>query len=329
MELKLRKKYKAIIKSHHKAYLGTLTEQQKLTSNLEDRFKNLRNKFSAQLRKDSGSVNSVKNIPTISRIVFGLQEDFIRLSLPNYKFELEKEILNKYLVTFLEKQRTSQYGGECHYYGETLLNIYLDLFIALTCLKTPRDIEHKPGFLINPKTGSNLELDVLLEEFLLAFEFQGESHYQVDKEKEKDKLKLTICAQNKLILIPVNISQLSSSCLMDLICNSIKTAIGLDAEGKFINPELKNDNLALHKKHVRAYMKSCQRIYLASTLFEDSLYWVDEYAKRFRDTQQNRNPISSSTEAPRLSAKGKDLSVKELYYNLKFLRASNRVAGGL
>lgn len=187
-------------------------------------------------------------------------------------------------------------------------------------MKTPRNIEHKPGFLVNPKTGNNLELDVLLEDFLLAFEFQGESHYREEKEKEKDQIKLSICAENKLILIPVNISQLSSVNLMKLICNSIKDAIGLDSEGKIFMPERKESKLKLHKKHLNAYMKACQRIYLASTLFQRSLEWADSYAKRFRDTQQIRSPISSSTEAPRLSSNANDMSVQELYYNLKLVR---------
>lgn len=324
LELKLRKKYKAIIKSNHRAYLASLTEQQKASMNLNDRFKNLRNKLFSQLRKECGSANSVKLIPTISRVLFGLQEDFIRLSLPIYEFQTEKEIINEYLILFLERQRATQYAGECQYYGEVLLNIYIDLFVTLTCLKTPRSIEHKPGFLINPKTGSNLELDVLLEEFLLAFEFQGESHYREEKEKEKDQLKLSICARNKLILIPVNISQLGSTVLMKLICNSIKDAIGLDVEGKGFIPEQEESHLKLHKKHLRAYMKSCQRIYLASTLFQGALEWADGYAKRFRDTQQNRNPISSSTEAPRLSSKVNDVSINDLYYNLKIIKATNK-----
>ena len=258
----------------------------------------------------------------ISRILFGLQEDFVRLSLPKYEFQTEKEVINSYLISFLERQRKTQYAGECQYYGETLLNIYLDLLITLTCAKTPREIEHKPGFLINPKTGSNLELDVLLEDFLLVFEFQGESHYREEKEREKDQMKLSICAENKLILIPVNISQLSSTDLMNLICNSIKNAIGLDEKGRMLLLKRKRNNLKLRRKHLRAYMKACQRMYLASTLFQMSLGWVDSYAKRFRDTQQSRNPISSSTEAPRLSSNNNnDVPFEELYYNLKFVRA--------
>ncbi|MBE9112832.1 hypothetical protein IQ273_25925 [Nodosilinea sp. LEGE 07298] len=169
---------------------------------------------------------------------------------------------------------------------------------------------------------------MLLEEFLLAFEFQGESHYREEKEKEKDQLKLSMCARNKLILIPANIFQLGSAVLMKLICNSIKDAIGLDVESKGFIPDQEESHLKLHNKHLRAYMKSCQRIYLAATLFQGTLEWADGYAKRFRDTQQSRNPISSSTEAPRLSLKVNDFSIEELYYNLKFIKASKKLSQG-
>lgn len=317
------KKYKAILKWNHTHYLAGLTDAQKKTANLEDRFKNLRSKYNAQLRKQGQSTSSIKKIPTVSRILFGLQEDIFRLSLPKYDFKIEREVLNLYVIKFLENRRDTQYGGECEYYGEIILNLYLDIFITLTCFNTPRSIEHKPGFLINPKTGSNLELDILLEEFLLAFEFQGESHYREEKEREKDKLKLELCADNRLVLIPVNTFQLSAVNLMNLVCNSMKDAIGLDGEGKTFVLQVEDVQLNIHRKNIRAYKKACQRIYLASTLFQEALEWVDGYAKRFRDTQQRRSPISASTEAPRLVSKAKDMSVKMLYSNLKYVRASN------
>jgi hypothetical protein len=103
----------------------------------------------------------------------------------------------------------------------------------------------------------------------------------------------------------------------------MKDAIGLDYEGKNFYPQ-ENVKLNVHKKNVRAYMKACQRIYLASTLFEEALDWVDGYAERFRETQQKRNPISSSTEAPRLVSKPKDIPVKVLYSNLQYVRAYNQ-----
>jgi hypothetical protein len=316
MDTKLKSKYKAILKVNHKEYLNNLKPHLRLTVNLETRFNNLQNKLKAQLRKTDESANSIKNIPTICRLLFGLQEDIIRLSLPEYSFCTEKEIINRFLLSFLSYRRRTQFDGECQYYGETLLNLYIDLFITLTCAKTPRRIEHKPGFLVNPRTNQLLELDVELEEFLIAFEFQGESHYREEKEIEKDNLKLSICANNNLILIPVNIYQLESGRLMTLILNSIKDAIGINEDGIGAEPNNCNE-LKIHPKHLRSYKKACQRMYLASTLFKESLLWLDAYAARFRETQASRNPISSSTEAPRLVAKKSDKSVNDLYFGLK------------
>jgi len=309
MKIELRKNCKAIVKYNHKNYLQNLTEQQKNTVNLERRFVNLSKKLTAQFRKNKESINSIKGIHTLSRILFGLQEDIKRLKLPNYDFETEKEVINHFITYFLEARRASQYKGECEYYGETLLNLYLDIFITLTCLKTPRKIEHKPGFLINPRTGSTLELDLVLEEFLIAFEFQGESHYREEKEIEKDKLKLTLCATNKVVLIPVNIYQLESRKLSKLILNSIKNCIDESEKGSF----------SAHKKLIRSYKKACQRMYLSETLFSDSLAWLDYYAKRYRDTQSNRNPVSSSTEAPRLVDGKIDETVGVLYNKISVL----------
>lgn len=228
MESSERKKYKAIIKANQKAYIATLPEAQRESANFESRLNNLRNKLTHQLRKADGSSNSVKLMPTISRILFGLQEDMVRLSMPTYDFQTEKEVLNKFIISFLSHRRVTQYDGECEFYGETLLNLYLDIFVTLTCAKTPRRIEHKPGFLVNPKTGQLLELDIALEEFLLAFEFQGESHYREPKEIEKDKIKLEKCASNKFILVPVNIYQLESKRLMQLVLNSMKDSLGIN-----------------------------------------------------------------------------------------------------
>ena len=76
-------------------------------------------------------------------------------------------------------------------------------------------------------------------------------------------------------------------------------------------------SLEINQKHIRSYKKACQRIYLAETLFGPAIQWLDEFALRFRDTQSKRNPISSNTEAPRLTKKTNDLEVRELYAGLK------------
>ncbi len=93
MEVSERKKYKAIIKVKQKAYIDTLSKIHREVVNFESSFSNLGNKLTHQLRKTNGSANSMKSIPTISRILFGLQEDIFRLSLPAYDFKEEKEVI--------------------------------------------------------------------------------------------------------------------------------------------------------------------------------------------------------------------------------------------
>ncbi|TOR04462.1 hypothetical protein CGG82_25350, partial [Vibrio parahaemolyticus] len=144
-------------------------------------------------------------------------------------------------------------------------------------------------------------------EFRFAFEFQGETHYRNESEQVKDRLKLSICADNKVVLIPVNVSQLNGEELMLLILNSLKNALGLGVLTSKESPL--NQDL----KHFRGYKKVCQRIYLASCLFDDSLTWINRYADRFKETQSRRNPISSTTPAPRLINDYDDLSITEIY----------------
>ncbi|OGU16786.1 MAG: hypothetical protein A2076_07165 [Geobacteraceae bacterium GWC2_53_11] len=318
MDVKDRNRLKKIIKLSHERYLASLTAEQLILVNLENRFSRIRKDVSDQLRKEYGSENSVKLIPRLSQNVFGLHEDMIRLSLPLYEFEKEIEVINNYIIEFLERKRKSKYSGECQYYGETLLNIYLDIFISLTCPGTLRNIEHKPGYLVNPKSGQLLELDISLEDFKLAFEFQGETHYTDEKDMEKDSFKLEQCARNKVILIPVNIFQLNSVTLMELIVNSIKDAIAIHSK---IAGESIADQGPIPQTHHRlmSFKKACQRIYLAKLIFSKCLIWIDEYALRFVDTQRSRNPISSSSEAPRLVKINSDMDIEYIYRRLKMV----------
>ncbi|HDH28344.1 MAG TPA: hypothetical protein ENH13_04355 [Euryarchaeota archaeon] len=92
--------------------------------------------------------------------------------------------------------------------------------------------------------------------------------------------------------------------------------LGIKAQGNGIFVK-DNSALLIHPKHIRSYKKGCQRIYLAETLFGSAIQWLDEFALRFRETQTNRNPTSSSTEAPRLTQKVNDLAVQDLYTGLK------------
>lgn len=70
----------------------------------------------------------------------------------------------------------------------------------------------KPAWLINPKTNRRLELDCYNQDFNLAFEYDGQFHYEVrkginnnlEKQKELDKLKDDLCFKMgiKLIRVP-------------------------------------------------------------------------------------------------------------------------------
>jgi hypothetical protein len=199
--------------------------------------------------------------------------------------------------------------------GETLLNLYLDVLITFTVLKTSREIEYNPNFLINPNSGQLLELDVFLEDFLLAFEFQGDFHYTETSKIEKDAFKLSKCAENKIILIPINIYQLKSNLLMPLILNTMKDTLGL----KYFDEDVikEEPHIITKSKHLLSFKKCCQRFYLAETLFEETIKWIDDFVTDYQVAQSTRSPISTTTEAPRLVRKTIDLSVKELYFKLK------------
>jgi len=76
----------------------------------------------------------------------------------------------------------------------------------------------RPDFIVNDKTGKKLELDGYNEKLKLAFEYQGQQHYNFSpyfhkseedflKQNYRDKLKKEICEQQgiTLIEIPFNI----------------------------------------------------------------------------------------------------------------------------
>ena len=54
----------------------------------------------------------------------------------------------------------------------------------------------------------------------LAFEFQGDRHYTSVRQMDRDLLKAEKCRQRRIILIPINISQLSHKALAEVILNT-------------------------------------------------------------------------------------------------------------
>jgi hypothetical protein len=256
-------------------------------------------------------------------LLFGLEEDLPRLGLPAFSLDREKAVLNRVIISALDRRRASNYSGECGSYGETLLNCYLDLFITLTVLNTPREIEAKPSFLVNPATGAVLEIDVLLEDFRLGFEFQGEHHYTDPKVVAKDAFKLRALAKHQRILVPVNISQLHGETLQNLIVNSIKDDLGLQQLLTSRNPSALPRGRASQKQLLQ-FSKAVQRIYLSRILFAASFAWLDNEATRYVAQMNRRNPISSTTPAPRHISPAGDLDVTRIYRALEYVTQARR-----
>lgn len=322
MDKPQRKKLKRLVKIDHKAYLSSITGTIHFQS-FKERLSRIDIVLRDILRKEPGSENSLKDIPTFVRYLFGLREDALRLGIPIPPFVLEIELLNDIVIAALGQRRSTNYSGECVSYGETLLNCYLDLFVTLTVNKTPRYLGEKPSFLVNPATGANLELDVILEDFRLAFEFQGEHHYVDEKVIERDKFKLAECAQFQRILIPVNPYQLQAAALQKLILNSIKDQLQIGS--LLSSPEAFSPSaVSASNKQLLQFSKAAQRIYLSNMLFSRAMQWVDSYATSYIANISSHSPISTSTPAPRLVASCQDMDVEAIYRRLALVTKLRR-----
>lgn len=279
------------------------------------RTKAVRTSVVSLLRKEAGSANSAWEIPRISKRIFGLLEDSKAAKLNGINFDTELDILNQVLVKVLEKRILTGYNGNCRH-GESLLNAYIDVFVTATLPDTHRAFEEKPSFLVNPNTGMPIELDVMLEDFRLAFEFQGHSdHYTIPEVMAKDAFKLAQCAAFSRVLIPVNISQLSGSVLSSLILNSIISylRIGDILSGIKVHNarDLQVSNEALYR-----FSKAAQRIYLAELLYGQAIAWLDTKSASFISDMRIRSPHSSTMPAPKLHPMHPEMSVYDIYRRL-------------
>lgn len=297
-------------------------------SDFTHRFKNLTKTIQKLLRKDYASENSMKSIPTTSRLLFGLIEDIKRKHALSYGFDDEVKIVNEHLIRYLENKISTQYDRKCSSYGEALLNAYLDLFITATVFKTGKEIPAYLPFLRNPKTGSILEIDILFEDFHLAFEFQGEHHYTDTKTKQKDKFKLTACPGSGMLLIPVNPSQLNSDILQKLIANSIKDFLRLNDLFKDKRTDYWAEYLAqvgISNTQLLRFSKVVQRLYLSKMIFSDSLEWLDTKSNKYINKSKRKYPISAKKPAPRYILTNNDLSIEDIYKNLKYVTQVRKI----
>lgn len=308
MDKLMRDKLKQECKAQQLHYIETITVSS-IKNITISKFNDFNHKFKKFLRCEFASNNSLKQIPLISSLIWGIQEYQKQLGIHPYAFVKELNAINKYLIFALDALASSKYNSKCPSYGEALLNCYLDLYITFTINHIDKKIDAYPSFLVNPLTGSNLELDVLFENFRLAFEFQGEHHYTNLTTQTKDTFKLNSSHSNNHVLIPVNISQLSHTCLTTLICNSIK-------EQKGLTPLVhSHQKVELPQSTRTQFFKVIQRCYLAHILFKETLDWLDIKSQNYISGRLPSSPVSASTHAPRLNhiSDDDDLSIEELY----------------
>ncbi len=317
------------IKERQKYYLEKIANQG-YDSDFTRKFKNLTKKIQKLLRKEYISENSIKSIPNIAGIIFGLVEDIKQKQALSYDFDGEVKIVNEYLIKYLENKISTNYDGKCPSYGEALLNAYVDLFITSTVSKTDKDSPAHPYFLINPKTGSGLEIDILFEDFHIAFEFQGEHHYTDTKTIEKDKFKLAACHKKEIPLIPVNPSQLNSDILQELIANSIKDFLQLNDLFKDKQIEYWAEYLSqvgISNKQLLRFSKVAQRLYLSKIIFSESLKWLDAKSGEYIKNYKGKYPAAHSAlrPAPRYISSNNDFSIEDIYKNLKYVTQVRKI----
>lgn len=280
-------------------------------------FKKLRKEFNDLLRKEISSENSVKQIIKITKSINRVSEFIKSRRIDNYDFTLEFELINKYAIGYLSDRYKSKYNGKFKYSGENILNLYLELVVKFTILKSRNERNLRPDFLRNPLTGRNLELDIFYKDFKLAFEFQGEHHYSDEKQKVNDKVKLEKSFKKGILLIPINVCQLNSSKIISITINNIKDFYGLH------NALLRIDEQTIHnqkKANISAFQKLSQRMSLSKTIFEESFVWLDRLSDNYVKKAKRNHPdnFTNNYAAPTL-LKTKLLDIETIYKNLKHL----------
>lgn len=78
-------------------------------------------------------------------------------------------------------------------------------------------VNHRPAWLINPKTGNPLEYDFYIPSIKLAFEVQGQHHYNNFYQKYKDEIKKRLSDKQQIKLMTLNLVDLSPGKIKRLI----------------------------------------------------------------------------------------------------------------
>lgn len=142
-------------------------------------------------------------------VVRAWRKDTVELEMP----ELTPKIYNKlpYIPNIPKKEPKKKKRKN----RSSREQICRDIFEEIFNEKFPTK---RPGFLKNPETGRNLELDGFCEPLKLAFEYNGAQHYKFpntfhrtrfdfDKQVSRDKFKIQRCEEEgvRLISIPYTV----------------------------------------------------------------------------------------------------------------------------
>jgi len=217
---------------------------------------------------------------------------------------------------YLSQRYKSNYDGKFKFKGENLLNLYLELVIKFTILRTENNRNIRPDFLKNPLTGQSLELDIFYKDFKLAFEFQGEHHYSNLYQVEKDKEKLNLSCNNGILLIPINACQLNSTEIISLTINNIKDFYNLNDS---ITQKSKQTNQT-NQTNIRDFQKLAQRMQLSLMIFHDSFSWLDNLSNNYINKAKRNTPNNHTINYPAPSLlKTEILDIDTIYKNIKYL----------
>jgi hypothetical protein len=90
-----------------------------------------------------------------------------------------------------------------------------DLFERSLLLVLPMGVKffknYRPDWLVNHKTGYNLEYDFYIPEYQIAFEIQVPHHYEDISQIERDNLKKNLSEKNGIFLFCLSIFQVGTS----------------------------------------------------------------------------------------------------------------------
>lgn len=111
---------------------------------------------------------------------------------------------------------------------------------------------------------------------------------------------------------------MNSDILQKLIVNSIKDFLRLNDLFKDKQTEYWAQ-VGISNKQLLRFSKVVQRLYLSKIIFSDSLKWLDTKSNKYINKSKRKYPLSAKKPAPRYIFTNNDLSIEDIYKNLKYV----------